>query len=54
LIYNYSVNADPLSKAVWSGIAIRIGRDIEELEFNTSKDVDNGAHIMSNFYRYFK
>lgn len=36
LIYNYSIDSDPLSEAVWSGAAVRVGCDIPELDYEDS------------------
>lgn len=54
LIYNYSINSDPLSEAVWSGAAVCVGRDIPELDYTTDSAVDFNAHKMLNFYQHFK
>lgn len=55
LIYNYSIDSDPLSEAVWSGSAVRVGRDIPELNYEESDTAVNFyAHVMSNFYQHFK
>lgn len=54
LIYNYSINSDPLSDAVWTGAAVRVGSDIPELDYETSSAIDFNAHITQNFYQHFK
>ncbi|MDR6124874.1 hypothetical protein QFZ87_004471 [Bacillus sp. SLBN-46] len=43
LIYNYSINSDPLSEAVWFGAAVRVGRDIPELDYTQDSAVDFNA-----------
>jgi hypothetical protein len=55
LIYNYGIDSDPLSEAVYNGLAVRIGSEIPELDYaEDDAGVSFNAHIMVNFYQHFK
>lgn len=52
-IYNYSINTDPLSESVFSGIADRVGRDVPKLPYN-GPDGNFESHQLKYFYNHFQ
>jgi hypothetical protein len=51
LIYNYGIDSDPLTEAIYNGLAVRIGSEIPELDYAEDVvGVSFNAHIMVNFY----
>jgi hypothetical protein len=55
LIYNYRIDSDTLSEAVYNGLAVRIGSEILELDYAENvAGVSINVHIMVNFYQHFK
>jgi hypothetical protein len=55
LSYNYGIDRDPVSGAVYSGLVVRIGSEIPELDYaEDDVGVSFNAHIMVNFYQHFQ